>query len=297
MRGFRHSPRTPMAARLLDGKRISDDLLDSLRARVDARVAAGRRRPGLAVVLVGADPASQVYVRNKRRAAERVGIRAIDHDLPADTTDAELEALIDRLNADPEVHGILVQLPLPGHRDASAIIHRIDPRKDVDGFHPENVGHLALRQFGLRPCTPRGITTLLGYTDRPVRGATATIVGVSNHVGRPMALELLIAGCTTICCHKFTPRAVLEHQVGQADILVVAVGRPGIVPGEWVKPGAVVIDVGINRMDDGRLCGDVGFEAAAERASWITPVPGGVGPMTVATLMQNTLEAADLLEG
>jgi methylenetetrahydrofolate dehydrogenase (NADP+)/methenyltetrahydrofolate cyclohydrolase len=244
-------------------------------------------------VLVGSDPASGVYVRNKRRAAEKVGIRAIDYDLPADTIDTDLLALIDTLNADPDVHGILVQLPLPDRRDPTALIHRIDPRKDVDGFHPENVGHLVLRQFGLRPCTPRGITTLLAWTDRPVRGASATIVGVSNHVGRPMALELLIAGCTVTCCHKFTPPDVLETSVRGADILVVAVGRPALIPGEWVKPGAVVIDVGINRLDDGRLVGDVGFEAAAERASWITPVPGGVGPMTVATLMQNTLEAAE----
>ena len=280
-------------ARILDGKRIAEDLLDTLKARVDARIATGKSRPGLAVVLVGADPASAVYVRNKRRAAEKVGIRAIDFDLPADTGDAELLALIDKLNRDPDVHGILVQLPLPDHRDASALIHRISPDKDVDGFHPENVGHLALREFGLRPCTPRGITTLLGYTDRPVRGASATIVGVSNHVGRPMALELLIAGCTTTSCHKFTPPDVLEAAVRGADILVVAVGRPRLIPGEWVKPGAVVIDVGINRLDDGRLVGDVGFEAAARRASWITPVPGGVGPMTVATLMQNTLEAAE----
>jgi methylenetetrahydrofolate dehydrogenase (NADP+)/methenyltetrahydrofolate cyclohydrolase len=282
-----------MAARILDGKRIADALLDDLAVRVEARVAAGLGRPGLAVVLVGEDPASAVYVRNKRRSCRKVGIKAFDFDLPAGTSDAELLALIDRLNADPKVHGILVQLPLPDRRDATELIHRIDPRKDVDGFHPENVGHLALRQFGLRPCTPRGITTLLAWTDRPVRGQTAVIVGVSNHVGRPMAMELLIAGCTTICCHKFTPLAVLEAQVRQADILVVAVGRPGLVPGEWVKPGAVVIDVGINRMDDGRLVGDVGFAAAAERASWITPVPGGVGPMTVATLMQNTLEAAE----
>ena len=282
-----------MTARILDGKRIADALLDDLAKRVAARVAAGGQRPGLAVVLVGEDPASAVYVRNKRRACRKVGIEAFDYDLPASTSEGEVAALIDRLNADPKIHGILVQLPLPGNRDASDLIHRIDPRKDVDGFHPENVGHLALRQFGLRPCTPRGITTLLAYTDRPVRGATAVIVGVSNHVGRPMALELLIAGCTTICCHKFTPRAVLEAQVRQADILVVAVGRPDIVPGEWVKPGAIVIDVGINRMDDGRLVGDVGFAAASERASWITPVPGGVGPMTVATLMQNTLEAAE----
>ena len=280
-------------ARILDGKRIAEDLLCALQAQVEARVAAGRARPGLAVVLVGGDPASSVYVRNKRRAAEKVGIRAHDFDLPGGTTEAELLALIDRLNADPSIHGILVQLPLPGIPDASRLIHRIDPRKDVDGFHPENVGHLALRQFGLRPCTPRGITTLLAYTDRPVRGQSATIVGVSNQVGRPMALELLIAGCTTTSCHKFTPPEVLEAAVRGADILVVAVGRPRLIPGEWVKPGAVVIDVGINRLDDGRLVGDVGFEAAAARASWITPVPGGVGPMTVATLMQNTLEAAE----
>ena len=211
-------------------------------------------------------------------------------------SEAELLALIDRLNADPAVHGILVQLPLPGIPDATHLIHRIDPRKDVDGFHPENVGHLALRQFGLRPCTPRGITTLLAYTDRPVRGQSATIVGVSNHVGRPMALELLIAGCTVTSCHKFTPPDVLRRHVGEADILVVAVGRPGLIPGDWVKPGAVVIDVGINRLDDGRLVGDVQFDEAAARASWITPVPGGVGPMTVATLMQNTLEAAEASE-
>jgi methylenetetrahydrofolate dehydrogenase (NADP+) / methenyltetrahydrofolate cyclohydrolase len=282
-----------MTARLLDGKGIADTLLDELAVRVAARVAAGNTRPGLAVVLVGGDPASAVYVRNKRRACKKVGIKAYDYDLPADTPDEAIAALIDQLNADANIHGILLQLPLPGNRDGNALIHRIDPLKDVDGFHPENVGHLALRQFGLRPCTPRGITTLLAFTDKPVRGATATIVGVSNHVGRPMALELLIAGCTTICCHKFTPKNVLEQQVRQADILVVAVGKPGLIPGEWVKPGAVVIDVGINRMEDGRLVGDVGFDAAFERASWITPVPGGVGPMTVATLMQNTLEAAD----
>jgi methylenetetrahydrofolate dehydrogenase (NADP+) / methenyltetrahydrofolate cyclohydrolase len=283
----------PVPARILDGKRIADTLLDELRVRVDARIAGGGTRPGLAVVLVGSDPASQSYVRNKRRAAQKVGIQAFDFDLPVGTTEAELVALIDRLNADPAVHGILVQLPLPGIDDASRLIERIDPRKDVDGFHPANVGHLALRQFGLRPCTPRGITTLLAYTDRPVRGASATIVGVSNHVGRPMALELMIAGCTVTTCHRFTPPDVLRRHVGEADILVVAVGRPGLIPGDWVKPGAVVIDVGINRLDDGRLVGDVGFTEAARRASWITPVPGGVGPMTVATLMQNTIEAAD----
>ena len=285
-----------MAAKVLDGKRIADKLLDDLASRIASRIAAGKSRPGLAVVLVGNDPASGVYVRNKRRACERVGIRAHDFDLPADTPDAELLALIQRLNADPSIHGILLQLPLPGGRDGTWLLEHIDPAKDVDGFHPANVGRLALRQFGLRPCTPRGITTLLAYTDKPVRGRSAVIVGVSNHVGRPMALELLIAGCTVTSCHKFTPRDVLEAQIRQADIVVVAVGRPAMIPGEWIKPGAVVIDVGINRLEDGRLCGDVEYQAASERASWITPVPGGVGPMTVATLMQNTLEACAALD-
>ena len=285
-----------MTAQVLDGKRIADTLLDDLAVRVQARVQSGRSRPGLAVVLVGDDPASSVYVRNKRRACERVGIQAYDYDLRADATDAELTALIDQLNADPQIHGILVQLPLPDGRDGTWLIDRIDPAKDVDGFHPTNVGRLALRQFGLRPCTPRGITTLLAYTDQPIRGRNAVVVGVSNHVGRPMVLELLIAGCTVTACHKFTPTDVLEAHVRQADVLVVAVGKPSMIPGEWVKPGAVVIDVGINRLDDGRLCGDVEFAAAAGRAGWITPVPGGVGPMTVATLMQNTLEACEALD-
>ena len=281
-----------MPARLLDGKRIADELLDELKVRVDARVAAGLARPGLAVVLVGDDPASAVYVRNKRRASQRVGIHAYDYDLPATVAQDELFTLVDRLNADPKVHGILVQSPLPPHINEIELINRISPRKDVDGFHPENVGRLAQRQLGLRPCTPKGITTLLARTDRPVRGRPAVVVGVSNHVGRPMALELLIAGCTVTCCHKFTPREELEQHLRAAEIVVVAVGRPALVPGAWIREGAVVIDVGINRMDDGRLCGDVEFAEAAQRASWITPVPGGVGPMTVATLMQNTLEAA-----
>ena len=285
-----------MAAKVLDGKRIADTLLDDLASRIGDRVESGKPRPGLAVVLIGADPASSVYVRNKRRACERVGIRAYDYDLPADTPDQALCNLIDQLNADPDVHGILVQLPLPDGRDGTWLIDRIDPNKDVDGFHPMNVGRLALRQFGLRPCTPRGITTLLAYTDKPVRGSNAVIVGVSNHVGRPMALELLIAGCTVTSCHKFTPVDVLEKHVRQADILVVAVGKPAMIPGEWIKNGAVVIDVGINRLEDGRLCGDVAYQTASERASWITPVPGGVGPMTVATLMQNTLEACEAVD-
>ncbi len=285
-----------MAAKVLDGKRIADTLLDDLAVRVSARTALGKSRPGLAVILVGNDSASSVYVRNKRKACERVGIKAYDYDLTADTDDQTLIALIDQLNADPEIHGILMQLPLPDNRDGNWLIDRIDPNKDVDGFHPMNVGRLVLRQFGLRPCTPRGITTLLAYTDQPVRGKNAVIVGVSNHVGRPMGLELLIAGCTVTSCHKFTPADVLEAQVRQADILVVAVGRASMIPGVWIKPGAVVIDVGINRMEDGRLCGDVEYAEAAKRASWITPVPGGVGPMTVATLMQNTLEACEAID-
>ena len=280
-----------MAAKILDGKLIADELLADLHARVALRQRAGNAVPGLAVLLVGADPASAVYVRNKRRACQRVGFHARDYDLPATTTQAELTALIDQLNADAEIHGILVQLPLPTHIDAHAIVNRIDPRKDVDGFHPENIGRLALRQRGLRPCTSKGVMTLLANTDRPVRGQHAVIVGVSNHVGRPLVFELMLAGCTTTCCHKFTRD--LPGTVAQADIVVVAVGRPGLVKGAWIKPGAVVIDVGINRLEDGSLTGDVEYSVARQRASWITPVPGGVGPMTVATLMQNTVEAAE----
>jgi methylenetetrahydrofolate dehydrogenase (NADP+)/methenyltetrahydrofolate cyclohydrolase len=281
----------PMSARILDGKRIAQELLERVSKRVTQRLAQGQAAPGLAVVLVGDDAASSVYVRNKRKACHQVGFRSFDYDLPSNTTQLELFELIDRLNADPEVHGILVQSPLPPHIDEDALVDRIDPDKDVDGFQAINVGRLALRRFGLRPCTPKGVMTLLGHTDRPVRGQHAVVVGVSNHVGRPLVLELMIAGCTTTSCHRFTRD--LEGFVRQADILVVAVGRPGLVKGDWIKPGAVVIDVGINRLDDGRLVGDVDFDAAARQASWITPVPGGVGPMTVATLIENTLEAAE----
>ena len=280
-----------MNARILDGKRIAQELLEHVGLRVAARVARGLPAPGLAVVLVGNDAASAVYVRNKRKACQQVGFRSFGYDLPATTTQEELFALIDRLNADPDVHGILVQSPLPEHIDEDALVDRIDPNKDVDGFQAINVGRLALRRFGLRPCTPKGVMTLLGHTDRPVRGQHAVVVGVSNHVGRPLLLELLIAGCTTTACHKFTRD--LESHIRLADIVIVAVGRPGLIKGDWIKPGAVVIDVGINRLDDGRLVGDVEFEPAAARASWITPVPGGVGPMTVATLLENTLEAAE----
>ena len=280
-----------MTARLLDGKRIADELIENIRHRVRARVRAGEGAPGLAVVLVGDNPASHVYVRNKRRACERAGFVTRDHDLPASTSEESLLALIDELNAADDIHGILVQLPLPPQIDARTVIQRISPRKDVDGFHPENVGRLAQREPGLRPCTPKGVMTLLSHTDKPVRGRDALVVGVSNHVGRPMVLELLLAGATVTAAHRFTQD--LRFHVERADLLIVAVGRPGLVPGAWVKPGAVVIDVGINRLADGRLVGDIEFAPAAERASWITPVPGGVGPMTVATLLQNTLEACE----
>lgn len=281
-----------MTAQLIDGKAIAARVRQQVARQVQARREAGDRAPGLAVVLVGEDPASAVYVRNKHNACVEAGIESFRHQLPADTTQGELEALIDRLNADPAVDGILVQLPLPEQLDARPILERIRPDKDVDGFHPYNLGRLAQRLPLLRPCTPKGVITLLEETGLPIRGLDATVVGASNIVGRPMALELMIAGCTTTVCHRFTRN--LEEHVRRADVLIVAVGKPGLVKGEWVKEGAIVIDVGINRQEDGRLIGDVDFEAAAKRAAWITPVPGGVGPMTVASLLENTLQAADL---
>ncbi|MFP5350782.1 MAG: bifunctional methylenetetrahydrofolate dehydrogenase/methenyltetrahydrofolate cyclohydrolase FolD [Gammaproteobacteria bacterium] len=279
-----------MSALLIDGRKIAESLRAEIKTQVDHRLAAGHRPPGLAVVMVGNNPASEVYVRNKRKACVEVGIRSFSHDLPADTTEAALLALVDSLNANPNVDGILVQLPLPAHINTDRIIERIRPDKDVDGFHPYNVGRLALRKPALRPCTPRGVIRLLESTGQALRGKDAVVVGASNHVGRPMALELLLAGCTTTVCHRFTRD--LPRQVGGAEVLVVAVGKPGLVHGDWIRPGALVIDVGINRDADGTLVGDVQFEAARQRAGWITPVPGGVGPMTVATLLLNTLEAA-----
>ncbi|MDV3238670.1 MAG: bifunctional methylenetetrahydrofolate dehydrogenase/methenyltetrahydrofolate cyclohydrolase FolD [Gammaproteobacteria bacterium] len=280
-----------MTAQLIDGKTIAADIRREVRARVEARKAGGRRIPGLAVILVGADPASEVYVRNKRRGCEDAGILSFAHDLPTHTSQDQLLALIDALNADPSIDGILVQLPLPGHIDAETVVERIRPDKDVDGFHPYNIGRLAIRMPLLRSCTPYGVITLLQHTGESFYGREAVVVGASNHVGRPMGLELLLAGCTVTTCHRFT-RDLAAH-VGRADIVVVAAGKPGLVKGEWIKPGATVIDVGINRTEDGRLVGDVEFEPARERAAWITPVPGGVGPMTVATLLQNTLMAAE----
>jgi methylenetetrahydrofolate dehydrogenase (NADP+)/methenyltetrahydrofolate cyclohydrolase len=282
-----------MSAQIIDGKAIAAELRQDIKARVEQRLAEGKRAPGLAVILVGADPASQVYVGSKRRACEEVGFVSVAHDLPADTSEASLLALIDDLNNDSNIDGILVQLPLPEHIGSEKVIERIHPDKDVDGFHPYNVGRLALRQPVLRPCTPRGIITLLEKTGQTIKGMDAVVVGASNIVGRPVSLELLLAGCTVTTCHRFTKDT--EAHVRRADLVVVAVGKPGIVKGEWIKPGAIVIDVGINRLDNGKLVGDVDFAAASQNAGWITPVPGGVGPMTVATLLQNTADAADQL--
>ena len=282
-----------MTAKLINGKEIAAQVRQQVAAGVEARKQKGLRAPGLAVVLVGHDPASQVYVGNKRKACEQAGILSLSYDLPEDTSQAALEALVDELNENPAVDGILVQLPLPSHLDADPILVKIRPDKDVDGFHPYNIGRLMQRKPTLRPCTPAGVITLLDSIGTPYKGQHAVIVGASNIVGRPMSMELLLKGATTTVCHRFTDN--LEKFVGEADILVAAVGKPGIIKGEWVKRGATVIDVGINRMDDGKLCGDVDFDAAAERAAYITPVPGGVGPMTIATLLENTLYAADVL--
>ncbi|AJJ64636.1 bifunctional methylenetetrahydrofolate dehydrogenase/methenyltetrahydrofolate cyclohydrolase FolD [Yersinia aldovae] len=280
-----------MSAKIIDGKTIAQQVRNEVAALVQKRLAAGKRAPGLAVVLVGENPASQIYVASKRKACEEVGFVSRSYDLPTTTTEAELLALIDSLNDDTEIDGILVQLPLPAGIDNVKVLERIHPDKDVDGFHPYNVGRLCQRAPKLRPCTPRGIVTLLERYDIPTYGLNAVVVGASNIVGRPMSLELLLAGCTTTVTHRFTNN--LRQHVENADLLVVAVGKPGFIPGEWIKPGAIVIDVGINRLESGKVVGDVEFDVAVERAGWITPVPGGVGPMTVATLIQNTLQACE----
>ncbi|MCG3813582.1 bifunctional methylenetetrahydrofolate dehydrogenase/methenyltetrahydrofolate cyclohydrolase FolD [Photobacterium damselae] len=280
-----------MTAQIIDGKLISQTVRQEVAARVAARTQAGLRAPGLAVILVGQDPASQVYVNSKRKACEEVGFVSKSFDLPITTTESELLNLIAELNNDPIIDGILVQLPLPAGIDTTTILESIVPDKDVDGFHPYNVGRLSQRIPKLRSCTPKGIITLLERYNIPVRGKHAVIVGASNIVGRPMTFELLLAGATTTTCHRFTQD--LEGHVRQADILVVAVGKPNFIPGEWIKEGATVIDVGINRLDTGKLCGDVEFDVAKTRAKYITPVPGGVGPMTVATLIENTLLACE----
>ena len=284
------APTGTTTATVIDGKAIAQEIRQEVRAATDRLAAKGLRRPGLAVVLVGDNPASQVYVRNKRLACEECGIVSRSHDLPQSTTETELRTLVEQLNADDTVDGILVQVPLPDHIDERHIIEAIDPAKDVDGFHPFNVGRLMQRHPLIRPCTPYGVVRLLEKSGISAKGKHCVVVGASNIVGRPMALELLLSGATVTVCHRFTQG--LEQFVGMADILIVAVGKPGIVRGEWIKRGAVVVDVGINRLPEGKLVGDVEFEVARRRASFITPVPGGVGPMTVAMLMKNTLESA-----
>jgi len=282
-----------MSAKIIDGKTIAAQIRQNVKQRVDKRLAEGTRAPGLAVILVGQDPASEIYVNSKRRDCNEVGFISKSHDLPADTSQETLLSLIEQLNSDDQIDGILVQLPLPQHIDPKTVIETIHPDKDVDGFHPYNIGRLTQRTPLLRPCTPLGIMSLLEHTGEKIQGMEAVVVGASNIVGRPMGLELLLAGCTVTTCHRFTQNT--HEHVSRADIVVVAVGKPGIVKGEWIKPGAIVIDVGINRGEDGKLIGDVDYEAAARRAGWITPVPGGVGPMTRATLLQNTLYAAESL--
>lgn len=282
-----------MAAQIIDGKAIADKIKSSIQADVAARVEAGKRRPGLAVLLVGANPASQVYVGKKEEACEQAGFISKVLRYDADLSQTQLLEIIDELNADRTIDGILVQLPLPAHLDETQLLERIHPDKDVDGFHPYNLGRLAQRLPVLRPCTPKGVITLLKSTGIALTGAHAVVVGASNIVGRPMGLELLIEGCTVTTTHRFTKN--LPELLAMADIVIAAAGKPGLVKGEWIKEGAIVIDVGINRLENGKLTGDVEFEAAAQRASYITPVPGGVGPMTVACLLQNTLYAAENL--
>jgi len=278
-----------MTAQILDGKAVADDIKAHLKTEVARLVAAGKRRPGLAVILVGENPASQVYVRNKRNSCEQAGFLSELIELPASTSQEELLSRIAQLNQDPAIDGILVQLPLPKHIDENVIIEAIAVSKDVDGFHPYNIGRLALRMPLLRPCTPKGVMTLLERTGQQLAGLDAVVIGQSNIVGRPMALELLAARCTVTICHSRTRD--LEQKIASADVLVAAVGIANFVKGAWLKPGALVIDVGINRLDNGSLCGDVDFASASQRAAWITPVPGGVGPMTVATLLENTFQA------
>lgn len=280
-----------MTASIIDGKKIAEEVRENIRLQVNKRTKKGKRAPGLAVILIGSNPASQVYVRHKRTACEQAGVYSISYDLPSETTQHELLTIIGELNNNSEIDGILVQLPLPDHIDSQLVIEQILPSKDVDGFHPENIGKLALRIPALRPCTPYGVMHLLDSIGETYKGRHAVIIGASNIVGRPMLLELLLAGATVSICHRFT--ADTAAIVSQADIVIAAAGKPGLVKGEWIKEGATVIDVGINRLDNGKLTGDVEFEEASKRAKWITPVPGGVGPMTVAMLLQNTLNACN----
>lgn len=283
-----------MAAQIIDGKLISQKVREEIAKKIEARKTQGLPIPGLAVVLVGNDPASAIYVRNKHRACEKTGIHSRQIELSAETSQEELLRIIDELNADPTIHGILVQLPLPDHIDSKIVIERIDPKKDVDGFHPYNFGHLAQKDPILRPCTPYGMLRMLQMTGVNLEGKNAVVIGRSNIVGLPMMLELLMQNCTVTVCHSRTQD--LDKKVKSADIVVAAIGKPEFIKGDWIKDGAIVLDAGINRLDTGKLVGDVEFERAKEHASWITPVPGGVGPMTIATLLANTIEATELQE-
>jgi methylenetetrahydrofolate dehydrogenase (NADP+)/methenyltetrahydrofolate cyclohydrolase len=280
-----------MTAQLIDGIKISALLRQEIKKKVDARITAKKRVPGLAVILVGEDPASNIYVAKKVKACQEVGFQSEKIVLNLDISQTKLLAEIEKLNANDAIDGILVQLPLPKHFDVNLVLEKISPSKDVDCFHPYNIGRLVQRMPELRPCTPFGIMKMFEHINLNVRGLTCCVVGASNIVGRPMAMEMLLAGSTVTICHKFTTD--LEEQVSRADIVIVGVGIPNLIKGHWIKKGATVIDVGINRLESGKLVGDVEFDLAKERAAWITPVPGGVGPMTVATLMHNTIYAAE----
>jgi methylenetetrahydrofolate dehydrogenase (NADP+) / methenyltetrahydrofolate cyclohydrolase len=284
-----------MTARLIDGKAIALARREKIKAQVTALKAAGKRAPGLAVVLVGADAASQIYVRHKHEACEAAGMHSLVKLMPETATEAEVMAVVHALNADPAIDGILVQLPVPKQITAKAVIDAIAVEKDVDGFNPENLGLLAQRTPRLRPCTPYGCMVMLDEVGIDAKGMDAVVVGQSNIVGRPAALELLMRGATVTICHSQTKD--LPGHVARADLVVAGIGKPEFIKGDWIKPGAVVLDVGLNRLPSGKIVGDVEFAVAKERASWITPVPGGVGPMTIAMLMQNTLEAYQFREG
>ena len=277
-------------AEIIDGKAVATAVRSRIRAEVDAFVQATGKRPGLAVVIVGEDPASQVYVRNKKRGCEEVGMHSEEYALPTETTEEELLALIDKLNNDSQIHGILVQLPLPAHLDAEKVILAINPEKDVDAFHPQNVGKIMIGNFSFLPCTPAGVMELLKHYEIDLCGKNCVILGRSNIVGKPQAMLMLKENATVTVCHSKTKN--LAEVTKNADVLVSAIGKAGFVTADMVKEGAVVVDVGINRTADGKLCGDVDFAAVCEKASYITPVPGGVGPMTITMLLQNTLTAA-----
>lgn len=282
-----------MTAQILDGKWVAAQIQQTLQEKAANRLEKGLRSPALAVILVGQDPASTIYVNNKRKTCLAVGFTSIAYDLSEDTPESTLLSLINDLNKNLEIDGILIQLPLPVHIDTDKIIEAISPEKDVDGFHPYNLGRLAQRRPLIRPCTPYGIIQLLSWYQLNLKGLHAVVVGASNIVGRPMSLELLIAGSTVTTCHRFTQD--LKKYVSDADLLVVAVGKMDLIQPEWIKKGAIVVDVGIHRLDNGKLRGDLNFSETSERASWITPVPFGVGPMTITTLLYNTLLCAELL--